>query len=49
MRRNWVLDFYYCRQHDLRTRDPELNIIGISMRLSLDNSASESRMDIPVH
>ena len=47
MRRNWVLDFYYCRQHDLRTRDPDLNIIGISMRLSLDSSASDSRTDLP--
>lgn len=45
MRRNWVLDLYYCRQHDLRTRDAELNIIGISMRLSLDDSASDSRME----
>ncbi len=48
MRRNWVLDLYYGRQHDLRTRDPELNILGFSMRLSLDNSASDSSMDLPV-
>ena len=48
MRGNWVLDFYYCRQSDLRTHDAELNIIGISMRLSLDNSASDSRVDLSV-
>ncbi len=48
MRRNWVLDLYYCRQHDLGTRDPELNILGFSMRLSLDNSASDSSMDLSV-
>lgn len=49
MRRNWVLDLSYCRQHALRTRDLALNIIGISMPLSLDNSASDSSMDLPVH
>ena len=48
MRRNWVFDLYYCRQHDLRTRDPDLNIFGLSMRLSLDHSASDSRLDLHI-
>ncbi len=48
MRRNWVLDFYYCRQHDLQTRQPDLNVFGISMRLSLDHSASDSRLDLHI-
>jgi len=30
------LDFYYCRQHDLRAGGTDLNIIGISMRLDID-------------
>jgi hypothetical protein len=30
------LDLSYCRQHDLHSRDPDLNIIGVSMRLELD-------------
>jgi hypothetical protein len=48
MRRNWVLDFYYCRQRDMIAGEPDLNIIGFSMRFSLDKSASDSRVELPV-
>jgi len=48
MRRNWVLEVYYCRQQDLRGGSPDLNIIGISMRLSLDHSASDPSVELPV-
>ncbi len=48
MRRNWVLDFFYCRQHDMIAREPDANIIGFSMRFSFDNSASDSRVELPV-
>ena len=43
LRRNWVLDLYYCRQYHLHSGDPDLHVIGISMRLSPDTSASDSR------
>ena len=33
---NWSANFYYCRQHDPRSSDPNLNIIGISMTLDFD-------------
>jgi Protein of unknown function (DUF2490) len=33
---SWSADFYYCRQHDLRSREPDLNIFGISMTLRFD-------------
>lgn len=43
MQRNWVLDLYYCHQHDLRSREPDLDIVGFAMRWSFDGSASDSR------
>jgi len=45
MRRNWVIDLYYCRQHDFGTDAPDLNIIGITIRLSPDASASAACND----
>ena len=33
---NWSANFYYCRQHDPRTSDPNLNIMGISMTCNFD-------------
>lgn len=45
MKRDWVLDFYYAREHDLHGRNPDLNILGISMRFSFDGSAGDSRLD----
>ncbi len=33
---DWSADVYYCRQHAIRSRDPDLNIFGISMKLRLD-------------
>ena len=33
---NWNANFYYCRQHDPRSSDPNLNIMGISMTLNFD-------------
>lgn len=33
---DWSADVYYCRQHAIRSPDPDLNIIGISMRLRFD-------------
>lgn len=41
-----ALDLYFCRQRDLRAREPDLNIIGLSVRLSFDRSARESRFDL---
>jgi hypothetical protein len=32
----WTGDLYYCRQHQIRSSDPDLNIIGISMTLHFD-------------
>ncbi len=33
---SWSADFYYCRQHDIRSPEPDLNIFGISMTLRFD-------------
>lgn len=33
---SWSADIYYCRQHDIRSSDPDLNILGISMVLHFD-------------
>ena len=33
---NWSANLYYCRQHDPRSSDPNLNIMGISMTLNFD-------------
>jgi hypothetical protein len=46
MKRDWVLDLYYAREHDLHGRNPDLDILGISMRFSFDSSAEDSRMDL---
>ena len=33
---HWTGDLYYCRQHDIRSSTPDLNIIGVSMTLHFD-------------
>lgn len=43
---HWVLDLYYCRQQDLSRGGLDLNIIGVSMRVSADKSAVEDRFDL---
>ena len=40
---NWSVDFYYCRQHDLQAREPDLDIIGLSMALRLDMRRAEAQ------
>lgn len=42
--RNCTLDLYYCRQHDFHTHDPNLNVIGISMRVNLDLSTPDAQI-----
>ena len=36
LRENWSADIYYCRQHDIRSCEPDLNIFGISITLHFD-------------
>src|SRR5262245_41876523 len=38
----WSADIYYCRQHDIRSEDPDLNIFGISMVLHFDMKRESS-------
>lgn len=33
---DFSVELSYCRQHDLHTRDSDLNVIGVSVRLELD-------------
>jgi uncharacterized protein DUF2490 len=37
----WSADLYYCRQHDLLGRDPDLDIIGLSIGLRFDLARNE--------
>jgi hypothetical protein len=40
---NWSADLYYCRQHDLQGREPDLDIVGVSIGLLFDLARSEGR------
>jgi hypothetical protein len=38
---NWNADLFYCRQHDLQSREPDLNIVGLSIGVRFDLARSE--------
>jgi Protein of unknown function (DUF2490) len=38
---NWNADLYYCRQHDLQGREPDLDIVGLSIGVRLDLARSK--------
>jgi hypothetical protein len=40
---NWSANIYYCRQHDLQGRKPDLDIIGVSIGVRFDFARSERR------
>jgi uncharacterized protein DUF2490 len=40
---NWSVDLYYCRQHDLHGREPDLDIVGVSIGVRFDLARAESR------
>jgi hypothetical protein len=40
---NWSADLYYCRQHDLQGREPDLDIVGVSIGVRFDLARSEPR------
>jgi hypothetical protein len=40
---NWSANLYYCRQHDLQGRKPDLDIIGVSIGVRFDLARAEHR------